>query len=80
MFMLIVFLSILSILSNLSIPSTPNSLTIQSILNTQSLSARKITTFFRYTQIFPAFCNFHLSNSIMLSQRWRGFLSRGRVE
>lgn len=77
MFMLIVFLSILS---NLSIPSTPNSLTILSMLNTQSLSARKITTFFRYTQIFPAFCNFHLSNSIMLSQRWRGFLSRGRVE
>lgn len=77
MFMLIVFLSILS---NLSILSTPNSLTILSMLNTQSLSARKITTFFRYTQIFPAFCNFHLSNSIMLSQRWRGFLSRGRVE
>ena len=77
MFMLIVFLSILSILSILSMPST---LTILSMLNTQSLSARKITTFFRYTQIFPAFCNFHLSNSIMLSQRWRGFLSRGRVE
>ena len=77
MFMLIVFLSILS---NLSILSIPNSLTILSMLNTQSLSARKITTFFRYTQIFPAFCNFYLSNSIMLSQRWRGFLSRGRVE
>ena len=74
MFMLIVFLSILSNLSILSVPST------LSMLNTQSLSARKITTFFRYTQIFPAFCNFHLSNSIMLSQRWRGFLSRGRVE
>lgn len=74
MFMLIVFLSILSNLSILSVPST------LSILNTQPLSARKITTFFRYTQIFPAFCNFHLSNSIMLSQRWRGFLSRGRVE
>lgn len=74
MFMLIVFLSILSILSVLSVPST------LSVLNTQPLSARKITTFFRYTQIFPAFCNFHLSNSIMLSQRWRGFLSRGRVE
>ena len=74
MFMLIVFLSILSNLSILSVPST------LSILNTQPLSARKITTFFRYTQIFPAFCNFYLSNSIMLSQRWRGFLSRGRVE
>lgn len=74
MFMLIVFLSILSNLSILSVPST------LSMLNTQPLSARKITTFFRYTQIFPAFCNFHLSNSIMLSQRWRGFLSRGRVE
>lgn len=74
MFMLIVFLSILSNLSILSMPST------LSMLNTQSLSARKITTFFRYTQIFPAFCNFYLSNSIMLSQRWRGFLSRGRVE
>lgn len=74
MFMLIVFLSILSNLSILSVPST------LSVLNTQPLSARKITTFFRYTQIFPAFCNFHLSNSIMLSQRWRGFLSRGRVE
>ena len=74
MFMLIVFLSILINLSILSVPST------LSVLNTQPLSARKITTFFRYTQIFPAFCNFHLSNSIMLSQRWRGFLSRGRVE
>ena len=74
MFMLIVFLSILSNLSILNVPST------LSVLNTQPLSARKITTFFRYTQIFPAFCNFHLSNSIMLSQRWRGFLSRGRVE
>lgn len=74
MFMLIVFLSILSNLSILSVPST------LSILNTQPLSARKITTFFRYTQIFPAFCKFHLSNSIMLSQRWRGFLSKGRVE
>ena len=74
MFMLIVFLSILSNLSILSVPST------LSVLNTQPLSARKITTFFRYMQIFPAFCNFHLSNSIMLSQRWRGFLSRGRVE
>ena len=74
MFMLIVFLSILSNLSILNVPST------LSVLNTQPLSARKITTFFRYTQIFPAFCNFHLSTSIMLSQRWRGFLSRGRVE
>lgn len=74
MFMLIVFLSILSNLSILNVPST------LSVLNTQPLSARKITTFFRYTQIFPAFCNFYLSNSIMLSQRWRGFLSRGRVE
>ena len=59
MFMLIVFLSILSNLSILSVPST------LSMLNTQPLSARKITTFFRYTQIFPVFCEIYLSKSFL---------------